>query len=241
VPLLHYDAVACLPAPQTGHCHFAGRRAATSTSSPALCAPRVTRTPAGCPAACHATRHQLVPRTIKPILGLRAVQLAHRFDILPSHFSQPTRFCAVASLYLFRKAFISVENLCHPMYDNASVRLLMYEWHWAHILLDRSWLITCTASLVRVCESSFFVVFLEMACAPKSAKSHGRHTPLSVDSNHEVWGLGAPPAPDRFSDPPLLSPSVKDGRQRQGIQYGNIRPVKATEPIKKGTKSRYIG
>ena len=90
------------------------------------------------------------------------------------------------------EALISVENLCHPMYDNASVRLLMYEWHWAHILLDRSWLITCTASLVRVCESSFFVVFLEMACAPKSAKSHGRHTPLSVDSNHEVWGPTRP-------------------------------------------------
>jgi hypothetical protein len=236
VPLLLHDAVACLSAPQTGHCHFVGRRAATSTGPPALCAPRVTRTTAGCPAARHAARYQLVPRAVKPILGLRAVQLAHRFDILPPRLPQPARFCAVASLYLFRKAFISVENLCHPIYDNTSVRLLMYEWHWAHLLLDRSWLFTCTASLVRVYESSFFVLL--------KLPVHLR-VPILMDTPHPY--LSAPtmrlrsPSPDGFPDPPTL-----DHLSRMVDNAGEYNTVmsalrKTTERMMKAPKSCDIG
>lgn len=97
--LLLHDALACLPAPQTDHYHFTGRRqwrhcVATSTRAPALRAPRVPRAPSGYPAPYHAARHQLVPCTVKSVLGFRAIQLAYRFALLYSCFA--SRLCAIA-------------------------------------------------------------------------------------------------------------------------------------------------
>jgi hypothetical protein len=85
--LLLHDALACLSASQTDHCHFTRRRSwwhcvATSTGAPALRALRVPRTLCGYPAPYHAARHQLVPCTIKSVLGFRAVQLTCRFTLL---------------------------------------------------------------------------------------------------------------------------------------------------------------
>jgi hypothetical protein len=99
--LLLHDALACLSAPQTDHYHFTGRRqwrhcVATSTRAPALRAPRVPRTPSGYPAPYHAARHQLVPCSVKSVLGFRAVQLACRFTL---HWScLASRLCAIGFL-----------------------------------------------------------------------------------------------------------------------------------------------
>ncbi len=100
--LLLRDALACFPAHRTDHYHFTGwhrRRhcVTTSTRAPAVRAPRVPRTQCGYPAPYPAARHQLVPRSIQSVLGLRAVQLAHRFTLL---CSCPTRLCAIVLLLI---------------------------------------------------------------------------------------------------------------------------------------------
>jgi len=98
--LFLHDALACLLAPQTDHYHITWRRqwrhcVPTSTRAPALRAPRVPRTLCGHPAPYHAARHQLVPCSVKSVLGFRPVQLACRFTVLCSCLA--SRLCTIAS------------------------------------------------------------------------------------------------------------------------------------------------
>ena len=56
--------------------------------------PRVRVCACGCPAPYHTPRHQLVPCSVKSVLGFRAVQLAHRFTLRCPCLA--SRLCVIA-------------------------------------------------------------------------------------------------------------------------------------------------
>lgn len=108
VPLLHNDSLPGLPAPRTSNRLFArqrqcSRRDATSAGlrPPTLQALRFPRTQAGSPAPCDATRYELVPSPIKPVLRFRAVQLAGDALALAPCLPRLGWLCALAFLSNF--------------------------------------------------------------------------------------------------------------------------------------------
>ena len=116
--------------------HFTGRRQwrrgiAISTRAPALRSPRVPRTPCGCPAPYHAARHQLVPCSVKSVLGFRAVQLACRFTLLCSCLA--SRLCAVAFFsYSYLRnviTYTTVQNpVFHPLCNSSIYGISLLRW-----------------------------------------------------------------------------------------------------------------